>query len=124
MEERWVGVVNQSRGGQPIIHARWCESRLCRMRGLTFRRKLPADQGLLLVGRSDDRAEAAIHMVGVFFSIGVVWIDSRQTVVDCTIARPLGFYFPRQGAKYILEGPLRLLETFSRGERVEFVDAG
>ena len=120
--DRWVSIRNQSAGGIELVRARWCESGLCRMRGLTFRRSLAQNEGLLLVGKRDDRTEASIHMVAVFFSLGVVWIDSEGNVVDCKIARPMGFYFPLAGAKYVLESRPELLKAVSIGDVLEFVD--
>ncbi|HEY69200.1 MAG TPA: hypothetical protein G4O08_01305 [Anaerolineae bacterium] len=119
---RWVRVRNQTRQGEMVVLARWCESHLCRLRGLTFRSKLPDGQGLLLVGQKDSISLAAIHMFGVFFSLGVVWIDSSLRVVGKTLARPLGIYRPEAAARYVLEGRPSILEGVHPGDWLEFVD--
>jgi uncharacterized membrane protein (UPF0127 family) len=119
--ERWVAVRNRS-GGKTILHARWCASWLCRMRGLMFTTRLPQGRGLILVGRADDVANASIHMFGVLFSLGVIWISSKGEVVDCRIARPWRVYAPRQAARYVLEGLPEMLDDIEIGDELEFID--
>jgi uncharacterized membrane protein (UPF0127 family) len=119
---RWVSVRNRTRRGETLVLARWCESHLCRLRGLTFRSELPDGQGLLLVGQTDSISLAAIHMFGVFFSLGVVWIDSSLRVVGKTLARPFGIYRPEAAARYVLEGRPSILEGVHPGDLLEFVD--
>lgn len=119
---RWVNVRNRTRGGLQVLRARWCESALCRMRGLTFRRRLPEGSGLLLVGPSDSVSRASIHMVGVFFPLGVVWINSRLEVVEARLAQPWRMYIPSSPARYVLEGAPSMLELVSSGEELEFAD--
>ena len=121
---RWVRVRNLSRGGEGILRARWCQSSLCRMRGLMFKRQLPPGEGLILVGAADDRTNAAIHMFGVYFDLGVVWINSLGEVVDCRLARPWRIYAPSAPARYVLEGRPAILEQIVIGDKLEFVDEG
>ncbi len=118
---KWVSVINVSTGGDTLLRARWCASYLCRLRGLTLRRSLPEEEGLLLVDGQETRRNAAIHMLGVFFPIGVAWITRDQVVVDLTVAKPWRFYVPKGRAQYILEGPPSMLESITIGDRLEFV---
>jgi uncharacterized membrane protein (UPF0127 family) len=74
------------------------------------------------VDRQETRRNAAIHMLGVFFPIGVAWITRDQVVVDLTVAKPWRFYVPKGKAQYILEGPPDMLESITIGDRLEFVD--
>ena len=119
---RWVRVCNLSRGGEQVVLARWCESYLCRLRGLTFRFGLPETRGLLLVGRTESISLAAIHMFGVFLSLGVIWLDSSQRVVDRVVARPFAVYKPGAPARYVLEGRPSILEGVSLGDELDFAD--
>lgn len=103
---------------------KYCDSFLCRLRGLMFRDRLDHDDGLLLVqGTRDSRVESSIHMLFVPFDLNVVWINSDMTVVDKVIAkgwRPA--YFPSGPACYILEiHPVRW-EDYHIGDKVEFQD--
>ncbi|HET7009813.1 MAG TPA: DUF192 domain-containing protein [Anaerolineales bacterium] len=119
---RWVNVVNESRGGLPVVRARWCASFLCRLRGLSFRSSLGKGEGLLLVERRASRVDASIHMLGMFFPLGVVWIDGDHRVVDTRLAQPWRVYAPRSAAQFTLEASPQILDFLSPGEQVDFID--
>ena len=119
---RWVDVNNASRAGRRLARARWCSSFLCRLRGLSLRRSLGEDEGLLLVESRPSRANAAIHMAGMLFPLGIVWIDGEGLVVDTGLARPWGIYIPSDPALYTLEAQPSVLEEVSRGDRLVFAD--
>jgi uncharacterized membrane protein (UPF0127 family) len=109
---------------QPLpsrLQAVYCDSFLCRLRGLMFRSSLAPDQGLLLVEARDSRLDTAIHMLFVFMDLAVIWINSEKVVVDTVLARAWRpAYAPRQPARYILEiHPARLGE-FKIGDHIEF----
>ena len=116
-----VAVWNETRGERVLERVRRCTSFLCRLRGLTFRRALSGDEGLLLVGRWESRADTAIHMFFVFFPIAAVWLDQSGQVVDAQLARPFRpLYVPRAPARDVLEGPLSLLERVQIGDQLRF----
>ena len=119
---RWVRVRNRSGSSEQLVLARWCESYLCRLRGLTFRFRLPEQRGLLLVGRADSIPLATIHMFGVFLSLGVIWLDSSRRVVDRVLARPFAIYKPAAPARYVLEGRPSILEGVRVGDELDFED--
>jgi uncharacterized membrane protein (UPF0127 family) len=99
----------------------YCDSFLCRLRGLMFRSRLAQDEGLLLVQSRDSRIDSSIHMLFVPFDLAVFWINSRMEVVDKVIAkswRPA--YFPKAEAKYILEIHPDRFNDYKIGDRVEF----
>ncbi len=106
--------------GTPLpLRARRCDTFLCRLRGLTFRRSLADDEGLLFVESAESRVATSIHMFFVFFSIGVVWMAADGAVVDAKLARPFRpYYAPRAPAKYYLEGTPALLSWVKIGERL------
>jgi uncharacterized membrane protein (UPF0127 family) len=112
---------NETRNERLLGRVRRCATFLCRLRGLTFRRALGEDEGLLLVGKRLSRADAAIHMLFVFFPIAAVWLDAEGRVVDTALARPFGpFYAPSAPARDVLEGPPELLARVARGDRLCF----
>jgi uncharacterized membrane protein (UPF0127 family) len=116
----WTVAWNETRS-ERLLSVRRCSSFLCRLRGLTFRRAIGEDEGILLVGSRESRADAAIHMFFVFFPIAVVWLDKNGKIVDTMLARPFHpFYAPRAPARDILEGPPSLLEKVEIGDRVRF----
>jgi len=104
---------------------KYCDSFLCRLRGLMFRQSLDPDDGLLLVqGRRDSRLDTSIHMLFVPFDLFVVWINTDMTVVDKVIAkgwRPA--YAPAKPACYILEIHPDRWDDYQIGDTVDFQDA-
>lgn len=86
-----------------------------------FRSGVANDRGLVLVQTSENRLDAAIHMFFVPFDLGVIWINSENTIVDACLAkawRP--FYIPALPAKYILEIHPGRLSEFQVGDQVTF----
>ncbi len=120
---RWVEVRKRDEDGRLLCLARWCTSYWCRLRGLTFRRRLPRGKGLVLVEPAESRSGTAIHMFAVFFPIGVLWLDSRGKIVDRRLAKPWRVYLPAAPAQYIVEGSPEMLKWAEIGDVLEFVDA-
>ena len=105
------------------LHATYCDSFFCRLRGLMFHSNLPLDEGLLLVEGHDSRIDTSIHMLFVYMDLAVVWINSRNIVVDVVLARSWRpVYLPHQAARYILEIHPDRLNEFKIGDQVEFQD--
>jgi uncharacterized membrane protein (UPF0127 family) len=116
----WIEIRNASRPASPRVHARWCASFACRLRGLTFRRGLPKDEGLLLVESGEGRLNTAIHMWFVFQPLAVIWLNSEPRVVDARVALPWRWYVPRAPARFVLEGTPDFLSHFEVGDLVGF----
>ena len=115
-----VTIHNLNRSGAPSVTVKYCASFLCRLRGLTFRRNLEPGHGLLLVQSRDSRIDSAIHMLGVWIDLAVIWINSSEEVVDIKLARrwrPL--YVPKKSAQYVLEMAVEHLPDFEIGDRVK-----
>ncbi len=116
-----IQIQNKDRPLTRLLQAGYCESFLCRLRGLMFRFRLTPDQGLLLVQPRDSRIDSAIHMLFVFMDLAVIWINSDNVVVDAVLARAWRpAYVPRAAAKYILEIHPDRLNEFTIGDHVEF----
>lgn len=116
---RRVAIINKTRFAAPI-DALYCESFICQLRGLTFRRSLSFQEGLLLVQKQDSRIEAAIHMLFMWMDLAVVWINHTGRVVDVRLARRWRFiYMPKQPARYILEANVDRIHDFQVGDQVE-----
>lgn len=121
---RIVDVYNASRSQLAPIRARYCDSFACQLRGLTFRRSLHDGEGLLLVQKRESRLESAIHMLGMWIDLAVVWIDGNFRVVDVKHARRwCPAYFPAQPARYILETAVDRINDFKVGEYVRIEDS-
>ena len=69
--------------GTPLpLKVRRCETFLCRLRGLMFRRRLDPREGLLFIEAKESQVATSIHMFFVFFSFCVVWMFANGTLVD------------------------------------------
>jgi uncharacterized membrane protein (UPF0127 family) len=120
---RRIHVRNLDIPSQTPLQIQYCESFLCRLRGLTFRRELSPTGGLLLVQNRDSRLDTAIHMLAVSFDLAVIWIDSSMTVVDKVLAKSWRLaYTPKKAAQYILETHPDRLDEFEIGNKVQFED--
>ena len=121
---RTIHVNNLDFPSQTPLQIKYCDSFLCRLRGLTFRSKLAPTEGLLLVQKQDSRLDTSIHMLGVSFDLAIIWINSSLTVVDKVLAKSWHLaYAPKEKAQFILEiHPDRLVE-FKIGNKVKFENA-
>lgn len=122
---RFIIVHNLNQPHLSPARVKFCDSFLCRLRGLMFRNRLDPDEGLLLVqGQRDSRVESSIHMLFVPFDLNVVWIKTDMTVVDKVVAKAWHpAYFPAAPACYILEIHPQRWEDYQIGDKVEFQDA-
>lgn len=115
-----VTIENCSRPLKQRLQAGYCVSFLCQLRGLTFRRSLPPNWGLLLVQHRESKMDAAIHMFMMWMDLAVVWINEQQKVVEVRPAyRWKSVIIPQAPAKYILEIPLERLQDFQIGDEVK-----
>jgi hypothetical protein len=117
-----VTIRNRATGEVLVESARWCSSRLCRLRGLQFRRKLEPGQGLILVKDKDSIASTSIHMFFVFFPIAAVWINSAGRVTSAQLAKPWRpYYASPEPARYVLETTSDILERIRVGDEIDFI---
>jgi uncharacterized membrane protein (UPF0127 family) len=121
VSRRWVNVKKKASGEALVSGARWCDSFLCRLRGLMFRRGLAEGEALILVEGGESRAAASIHMFCVPFPIAAIWINTAGRVVDKVEARPWRpYYAPRGPARYTLEAAPELLKRVAIGDELVF----
>ena len=119
-----ISLENKSRRIDGALRIKYCDTFFSQLRGLTFRSRLPREEGLLLVGTRDSRLESSIHMLFVLFDLTVVWINSEMQVVDKALARPWRpAYFSKQPAKYVLEVHPDRWGDFETGDKVQFKNA-
>ena len=122
--QNFVIVQGKERELASLPRVKYCESFLCRLRGLTFRPPLTRDEGLLLVFGRDSRVDSSIHMLGVSFDLAVFWINSELKIVDKIVAgawKPA--FFPKEPARYVLEVHAGRIDDFEIGQFVEFQNA-
>jgi uncharacterized membrane protein (UPF0127 family) len=105
---------------QPL-EAQWCESFFSRLRGFTFRSSLRSNESLVLVEARDSRLDTSIHMLFVWTDLAVAWVNSKNEVVDITLAkawRP--FYAPSHPARYVIEFHPNRHGDLKQGDRLSF----
>ena len=120
---RYVNVKQRASGSILLSRVRWCDSFLCRLRGLMFRSGLRAGEALILAEAAEGRAATSIHMFFVPFAIAAIWIDNSGRVVDKVCAQPWRpFYAPRAPARYTLETDPAFLDQVSIGDELDFED--
>ncbi|GAB1469519.1 hypothetical protein MASR2M66_03950 [Chloroflexota bacterium] len=121
---RLIHIHNLSRPLDKPVLAGYCDSFLCRLRGLMFRPRLDPDDGLLLVEKRDSRLDTSIHMFFVSFDLAVFWINSDMIVVDKVIAKSWKpVYVSKADAKFTLEIHPDRWGDYEIGDKVEFKNA-
>ena len=118
-----VSIIRRETGQVLIESARWCSSRLCRLRGLQFRRNLKSGEALILVKDKDSIANTSIHMFFVFFPIAAIWINSKGKVTSAQLAKPWRpYYASPEPATYVLETSADILAKVAIGDNLDFVE--
>jgi uncharacterized membrane protein (UPF0127 family) len=116
-------IIHVENGRSLVDAAKWCDGFGSKLRGFTFRRNLPASEGLVLAEKKDSRVSTAIHMLFVFFDLGVIWVNDAGEVVDKVLAKPWRLsYTPKAAARYVIELHPTLLNAVSIGDHIEFVN--
>jgi uncharacterized membrane protein (UPF0127 family) len=114
-------IIHQESGRTLVEKALWCNTFATKLRGFTFRRTWKTGDGLVLVENSDSRVSTAIHMLFVFFDLGVLWVNDAGQVVDKAIARPWRLsYVPQAPARYVIEAHPDIVEQVSIGDAITF----
>jgi uncharacterized membrane protein (UPF0127 family) len=102
---------------------RWCDTFSSKFWGFTLRRQLTPEDGLVLVEKTNNRVNTAIHMLFVFCELGVIWVNQAGEVVDTVLAKPWGLaYAPKAPARYVIETHPTLLDQVKTGDHVEFLE--
>jgi uncharacterized membrane protein (UPF0127 family) len=118
---RQVSLHNTSRPLRSPFFAGYCESYVCRLRGLMLRADLQPDWGLLLVQGTDSRLDASIHMLFMRMDLAAIWINAAGQVVDAQLARRWRpAYIPRRPARFVLETHPDRLSDFQIGDQITF----
>ena len=116
-------IVHAESGRTLLERARWCDSFGSKLRGFTFRRQLQPGEGLVLVEKRESRINTAIHMLFVFFDLGVLWVGEDGRVVDKALARPWRLqYTPQAPARYVIEAEPEILNQINVGDRLRFIE--
>ncbi len=114
-------VRNAATGKVVLAQAKLCISFWSHFKGLQLVRHLDDSEGLLFVTPREGKAQTTIHMFFMLFSIGVVWLDAKGTVVDKQLAKPWRpAYAPKSAAQYFIEANPSILQRVEIGDRLRF----
>lgn len=114
-------IIHQESGRVLVEKARWCNSFASKLRGYTFQRNWQANDGLVLVENGDSRLATSIHMLFVFFDLGVLWVNGAGNVVDKVVARPWRLsYAPQSPARYVIEAHPGIVDQVAIGDTITF----
>jgi uncharacterized protein len=102
-----MAVLKKSDGAVIATEVEMADTVLKKTVGVMFRRHLPPGFAMIFDMGLKSRAGIAIHMVFVFVSIDVVFLDDTRTIVDIKHRlRPwIGVAFPKKAARYAIELP-------------------
>ncbi|MBU1245925.1 MAG: DUF192 domain-containing protein [Nanoarchaeota archaeon] len=97
------------------------KAKICRNPfGLMFRGLKKGDSIVLECG--EGIFSAAIHMLFVFYSLDIVWLDKDHIVVDKKTVKPFTlFAYPKRPAKYIVEMRKGFSKDIKIGDKIEFI---
>lgn len=108
-------------GREVLSNVTYCDQFLCKFQGLMFRKQLADGEALIMAEKRPSKTGTSIHMLFVFMSLTVLWLDEDFKVVDKKLAKPWRLaYFPKQAAKYILETSTDSYDSFDLGDRLDF----
>jgi len=69
----------------------------------------------------ESKHDSAVHTLFVFQSIDLVYLDSNWNVVDVLKTKQFfPYYAPKTPAKYLLELPQGMGDSFKIGEKLEY----
>ncbi len=78
-------------------------------------------EGIVLVYKNVSITGTAIHMLGMFFDLAIIWLDADLKVVDVRQAiKWRSFIAPRKAASYVIECSLSRGAEFKIGDQIEF----
>ncbi|ACJ16068.1 hypothetical protein, conserved [Thermococcus onnurineus NA1] len=102
-------LVNETKGRIWHGRVRLADTFFKRFRGLMLVRDI--NYALVFVLPAETRANASIHMFFMLSDIDVIWLDSSRRVVDFKTARKWRVYVPKKAARYIIEGPVGMINV-------------
>lgn len=84
-------------------------------------RSIPNDWGLIIASPRENRVDAGIHMLFMYFDLGIVWVNEAYEVVETAYAKKwVSMIVPKKPARYVLEIVPERLGEFQVGDKVNF----
>ena len=94
-------------------------------RGLMFSRRLKNNQAMVFINKEESMMESSLHMLFVFYSIDVAWMNKNMEIVDLRerLKPFMLFITPKKAAKYVLEMSAGKIKDVKMriGDRLKFL---
>ncbi len=89
--------------------------------GLMFSRKKNHTFALVFSFPVENRIISSVHMLFVFYSIDILFLNKEKIVVDKTTLKPFTLnYTPKKAAKHFIEIPIGLNKKISIGDKINW----
>ncbi|HLC46860.1 MAG TPA: DUF192 domain-containing protein [Candidatus Nanoarchaeia archaeon] len=113
-----AGLRNLRSGERIVAKCRFCASVWSKALGLMFSRRKPG-LGLIFIFRRP--IKAALHMLFVFYSLDVLFLDANRRIIEIKQDfRPFSFYTPEKAAVFVIELTAGKAARCRIGDRLEF----
>jgi len=103
-----------------IIKIKFAKTFIKKATGLMFSKEKNFDYCLIFDMGVESKIYSSIHMLFVFYPILLLFLDENKKIVDIRIAKPWGFYSPKNKARYILELPIEYKKMFKENQEISF----
>jgi len=111
-------ILNKTKKFMIIKQAKLCKSIFSKAFGFMFHFKKPG-YALVFIFNSERRAD--LHMLFVFFSIDVLFLDKNKRVVEIKKNfKPFTYYAPKKKAQYVIELPVGVIRKTKIGDKIGF----
>lgn len=96
-------------------------SLLQKAKGLMFENKGKFDYALVFVLKNKSKIEASVHMLFVFFPIGIIFLNEEKKVIEKVMLKPWTLnYTPKKPANYFIEVPTKYLNKVKINDKISW----
>jgi uncharacterized membrane protein (UPF0127 family) len=111
-------IKNKTTGKIIVRQAKHCKTIFSKAKGLMFSPKIK-DKGLIF--HFDKEQTVSLHMLFVFQTIDVLFLDKNKKVVEIKRKfKPFTFYMPKNKSVYVIELPEDYSSKIKKGNIIEF----
>ncbi len=104
-----------------VTNVRVADTSSTRARGLMFKAENNFDYALVFEWKKLGRATRSLHMLFVFFEIGVLFLDEKKRVVEKAVLKPWRLnYTPRHACQTIIVLPKELISKVKIGDKLQW----
>lgn len=99
----------------------FAKTTLERTKGLMFEDKKNFNYALVFEFPSESKVRSSLHMIFVFFSIDVLFLNKNKEIVDKITLNPFTpNYTPKKASKYVIELPKGKIKGIKLGQKADW----